>query len=272
MEIDSERGERVFVHEPATSMPILHTERGERFLYVCDPLGVPRELIDQEGRVAWAAVHTPWGRATEVRSSRPADEAVSTPFRLLGQYEDEQTGLAYVRHRYFDADTARWLSRDPLGMIGGNNGFAFDGSPVREVDPLGLMTAAHFQDWLNRTNGPRASAQAAAAAHQQAITAGMGPREASIHTSAAAQPTAGGPATVGRNVPGGPHAERNVGPLNDRAVGAGRAHCGDCTNHVMSSGGYTSTSIRGPGYERRSPGTSWDPGRPPAGSDGGANW
>jgi RHS repeat-associated protein len=276
MEIDSERGERVFVHEPRTFRPLLHTEQGERFLYVCDPLGVPKELVDHEGKLAWSAAHTPWGRATEVKSTRPADKSVSTPFRLLGHYEDEQTGLCFARHRAFDADTARWLSRDPLGMDGGNNAFAFDGSPLRDVDPLGLMTAGRFQSWLERTHGPRAAAQAAAEAHQQAITAGMGPQQASIHVAASSKPTVG-PAAVGQNTPGGNHAEVNVGGptnaqgnngLTGNAVGAGINHCGNCTNHIMASGGYPSTSIRGTGYGS----TGWNPGQPPAGSDGGSNW
>jgi hypothetical protein len=34
--------------------------------------------------------------------------------------------------------TGRWLSPDPLGILGGTNLLAFDGSPTADVDPLGL--------------------------------------------------------------------------------------------------------------------------------------
>jgi RHS repeat-associated protein len=115
-EIDSERGTRVFVHHPGTFVPMLQQEQGEVFTYVTDPLGTPKELIDERGDIAWAATHSAWGSLVEqtavggARRSRP----VASPFRLLGQYHDEETGLSYTLMRYFDAETARWLSPDPL--------------------------------------------------------------------------------------------------------------------------------------------------------------
>ncbi len=33
---------------------------------------------------------------------------VESPFRLLGQYADDETGLCYTRFRYFDAEAGRW--------------------------------------------------------------------------------------------------------------------------------------------------------------------
>jgi RHS repeat-associated protein len=67
---------------------------------------------------------------------------VESPFRLLGQYADKETGLCCTRYRYFDAETGRWLSTDPLGLGGGPNLLAWDRSPVLTTDPLGLSTDA----------------------------------------------------------------------------------------------------------------------------------
>jgi filamentous hemagglutinin len=47
-------------------------------------------------------------------------------------------GLCYTRFRYFDPERARWISPDPLGLAGGTNAFAFNGSPTTTTDPLGL--------------------------------------------------------------------------------------------------------------------------------------
>lgn len=144
---DSERGARWFVHRPGTLIPLLQEERGEVFTYVNDHLGMPKELIDPAGRVAWAAAHSAWGRVVEVQAnaaSRPNQgKSVESPFRLLGQVADEETGLCWTRFRCFDPEVGRWVSPDPLGIEGGNNLFAFDGSPTSVVDELGLSGDPH---------------------------------------------------------------------------------------------------------------------------------
>ncbi|WP_437307161.1 DUF6531 domain-containing protein [Sorangium sp. So ce388] len=141
-DIDTRQGARCFVHAPGTFTPLLQAERGEVFSYVHDHVGVPKELIDGNGNVAWSAAHSAWGRGTDVsvdpeRERRPGP-AVASPFRLLGQYADEDTGLCYTRFRYFDAEVGRWCSPDLLGFAGGPNLFAFNGSPTDTVDPFGL--------------------------------------------------------------------------------------------------------------------------------------
>jgi RHS repeat-associated protein len=143
-DVDSRYGARCFVHAPGTFVPLLQAERGEVFSYVTDHVGVPKELIDQRGRVAWSAAHSAWGRVTDryvdsERAERPG-RAIESPFQLLGQYADEETGLCYTRFRYFDAGVGRWCSPDPLGVCGGLDLFGFNGSPISTADPFGLAT------------------------------------------------------------------------------------------------------------------------------------
>lgn len=141
-EIDTERGARWFVHRPTTFIPLLQEERGEVFVYVNDHVGTPKELIDKSGRIAWAAAHDAWGNVLEVQgdgaSRASRGYVVDSPFRLVGQYADEETGLCHTLHRYFDPEVGRWCSPDPLGISGGDNLYGFDGTPVRFGDPLGL--------------------------------------------------------------------------------------------------------------------------------------
>ena len=40
-----------------------------------------------------------------------------TPLRFPGQYHDRETGLHYNFHRYYDPETGRYLSHDPLGRV-----------------------------------------------------------------------------------------------------------------------------------------------------------
>jgi RHS repeat-associated protein len=138
IESGAEKKGRVFVHHPGTFVPMLQADNGAVFTYVNDHLGMPKELVDQDGRVAWAGTHSAWGRVVETWRDPRAKRGVETPFRLLGQYADDETGLCYTRFRYFDAGAGRWCSPDPIGISGGRNLLAFDGAPTWVVDPWGL--------------------------------------------------------------------------------------------------------------------------------------
>ena len=141
-DLDSERGARTFVHLPGTQIQLLQEERGEVLTVVHDHLGMPKELLDPAGQIAWAAAHSAWGTVTETYRD-PASEQrrgrpVESPFRLVGQYADEETGLCATRFRQFDPEVGRWLSPDALGFEGGHDLFGFNGSPSSMIDPLGL--------------------------------------------------------------------------------------------------------------------------------------
>ncbi|MEJ7732197.1 MAG: RHS repeat-associated core domain-containing protein [Polyangiaceae bacterium] len=138
-ELDSVRGARVFIHHPTTGVPLCQIEDGEAYTYVTDPMGVPRELIDTRGRIAWAGSISPFGLVRDVYRD-PGTAEISPPFRQLGHYADEDTGLLYTLFRWFDPETARWLSIDPLLLLAGGNLFGLEASPTFTVDVLGLGT------------------------------------------------------------------------------------------------------------------------------------
>lgn len=60
------------------------------------------------------------------------------PIRFQGQYLDEETGLHYNRHRYYDPGNARYLTQDPIRLVGGTNFYQYAPSSTLWVDPLGL--------------------------------------------------------------------------------------------------------------------------------------
>ena len=104
-------------------------------------------MTDEHGGVLWRARYHPFGRPTiqEQRAGFTLD------LRLPGQLEDEETGLFYNDHRYYDPDTGRYVSPDPLGLRGGINSYAYaGGNPLRFIDPSGLLLFAF--DGTNNSN------------------------------------------------------------------------------------------------------------------------
>ena len=146
-DVRSEEGTRSFVHYPGTFVPLLQKERDEVFTYVTDGIGTAKELIDQAGLVAWSANHNAWGEvrdsAADELSAQQRSWQVQSPFGLLGQYQDQDTGLCSTRCRFFDPETARWISPDPIGIVGGPNLFGFQASPTVSIDPFGLDGSPH---------------------------------------------------------------------------------------------------------------------------------
>lgn len=123
--------------------PMAQTERvgepsqeaiDERFFaIVTDLVGTPSELIDERGEIAWRTRSTLWGTTTWTSSA-----TTYTPLRFPGQYFDPETGLHYNYFRYYDAEAARYLSVDPLGLEPSPSPVAYVHNPHTWSDPLGL--------------------------------------------------------------------------------------------------------------------------------------
>jgi len=73
--------------------------------------------------------------------------AVQNPFRFSTKYVDQETGLLYYSYRYYNPQTGKWLSRDPLEEESGVNLYRFnDNDPISYVDPLGLQIRSDSRD------------------------------------------------------------------------------------------------------------------------------
>ncbi|MEU0597289.1 RHS repeat-associated core domain-containing protein [Streptomyces sp. NPDC006393] len=119
--------------EDATADP----DRATRFhAVITDLVGTPAELVSVDGDVAWQRRTTLWGNAYPA----PTDdsESVDCPIRFPGQYWDAETGLHHNFHRYYDPETARYISPDPLGLDAGPNPCWYGPNPLTWIDPHGL--------------------------------------------------------------------------------------------------------------------------------------
>ncbi|MEU0301652.1 putative T7SS-secreted protein [Streptomyces sp. NPDC006175] len=146
-ELDGRQTQVALTWEHQGLRPVSQTERAllpdlpqkvvdERFFsIITDLVGSPTELVDETGEIAWNTRSTLWGMTTWTATS-----SAFTPLRHPGQYFDSETHLHYNYHRYYDSETARYLTPDPLGLAPSLNSVTYVDNPNREVDPWGLFS------------------------------------------------------------------------------------------------------------------------------------
>ncbi|WP_448692680.1 RHS repeat-associated core domain-containing protein, partial [Salmonella enterica] len=103
-------------------------------LYHCDHRGLPLALISPDNTVAWRAEYDEWGNLLGEENPEHLEQLI----RLPGQQYDEESGLHYNRHRYYNPGQGRYITQDPIGLKGGWNLYQYPLNPVVGIDPLGL--------------------------------------------------------------------------------------------------------------------------------------
>ncbi|WP_240891019.1 RHS repeat-associated core domain-containing protein [Pseudomonas sp. TMW22091] len=130
---------RSYVYEPGTFKPMAllkgHGTTNEVYYYQLDHLGTPQELTDSGGKIVWSAYYRAYGNIVKFDINE-----ISNPLRFQGQYYDEESGLHYNRHRYYNPNTGRYLTPDPIKLAGGLNSYQYVPNPTGWVDPLGLSS------------------------------------------------------------------------------------------------------------------------------------
>lgn len=129
-------------YQPGTFRPIAKLDQTAAYACVTDQIGTPRELVSKEGKVAWSIQLSAFG---ETEKGTP-DATVRCNLRFQGQYRDEETGLHYNFQRYYEPQTGRYLSPDPIGLEGGARSYGYVHNPLAWVDPWGLAGCANVDD------------------------------------------------------------------------------------------------------------------------------
>ena len=125
-----------WVYDSAGYVPTAKIVGDRHYSVVSDYIGRPAQAYDDNGNVVWQADYDIYGSLRNLHGSRRF-----IPFRQLGQYEDEETGLYYNRFRYYASRLGNYISQDPI-RLGGNNPtlYAFVSDSNLGVDVLGLTT------------------------------------------------------------------------------------------------------------------------------------
>ncbi len=115
------------------SMPVQAGMPSEGIIYLhTDHLLTNRLATDATRKVIWR-----W--EGEAFGNTPASGSVSVNLRFPGQYYDAETNLHYNHFRYYDPELGRYITSDPIGIIGGMNTYGYvEQNPIVSIDPYGL--------------------------------------------------------------------------------------------------------------------------------------
>ena len=96
-----------------------------RYYYRTDAHGDVRAVLDAAGQAIKEYRYDAYGEEEPLKINPMGDrtilylweqetEGVHNPFRYCGEYFDEETGLTYLRNRYYNSSTGRFITEDPI--------------------------------------------------------------------------------------------------------------------------------------------------------------
>ena len=126
-------GDDYYIYGP-DGMPVERIGADPTVWLLTNETGSVASSIDVNGQLVTTRSYDSWGN--EVAHT---GDPVSLGWQ--SQYQDTETGLYYLRHRYYDPTTAQFLSPDPLFALSGDRyGYAYN-DPINGSDPTGLWCA-----------------------------------------------------------------------------------------------------------------------------------
>ena len=122
-----------------TTWPVASTGQAPPITTISTPTGNTAGLSGQTGAYVDSYSYLPFGEETGSTGSVP------NPFQYVGQagVMTAGNGLDFMRARFYSPSTGRFIQRDPTGLAGGANLYAYTANdPVNLVDPTGLLRAS----------------------------------------------------------------------------------------------------------------------------------
>jgi RHS repeat-associated protein len=103
-----------------------------------DALGNVIALTNQDRQVTRTNTYDEWGRLIAATDTELGDSARTRWKGAL--WMGPEVELYYMRNRWYEPWTGRFLSEDPIGLAGGMNQYLFAAAdPIRGLDPFGLQ-------------------------------------------------------------------------------------------------------------------------------------
>lgn len=130
-----------WVYDQNKFNPSAKIVNGLCYSIISDYLGTPVQAFDDTGKKVWDCELDIYGKISKLSGSREF-----VPFRYQGQYEDTETGLYYNRFRYYDPEIGGYVSKDPIGLEGGDKLYSYVEDSNYWLDVFGLMPWGDFMN------------------------------------------------------------------------------------------------------------------------------
>ena len=125
-------------------LSIYDTLKNETYLYVTDSNKNISAITDLAGTIVAQYEYSPFGMIMK----QSGNYATNNPFRFSGEFYDPETNLIYYNYRFYDSNSGKWLSREPLGEEANSNLSGFvKNNPISNYDLLGLLEFQWYGNW-----------------------------------------------------------------------------------------------------------------------------
>ncbi|WP_324713213.1 RHS repeat-associated core domain-containing protein [Flavobacterium columnare] len=104
----------------------------EVYSIINDYLGTPVQAYNSNGKLIWERELDIYGKTRKIEGDQNL-----IPFLYQGQYYDHDIELAYNRFRYYNPETGNYISQDPIGLLGGNELYAYVKNSNIQIDKFG---------------------------------------------------------------------------------------------------------------------------------------
>ncbi len=139
----------------AQNKPAVVVFNGTPYSYVKNLQGDIVAILDSTGSVVVEYKYDAWGKPFEPTGSMKDDLGKLNPFRYRGYVYDEETGLYYLRSRFYVSSHSRFLNMDsvlPCASFRLGNPYTYCGnSPVRNTDQSGAGWFDSVCSWCEDT-------------------------------------------------------------------------------------------------------------------------
>lgn len=90
---------------------------GKYYYYVRNVQNDIVALVDDSGKTVVNYVYDSWGKLLSITGSLKDTVGIQNPFRYRGYYYDNETGMYYLKNRYYDPGLRRFIGSDAITTV-----------------------------------------------------------------------------------------------------------------------------------------------------------